>query len=84
MESCVTAVFLAVKIKPGFSDKTCVEFFNSRGGCVYVAHSCCYQAKRPNLKLEIWPKQLLGFLPLDRQTGDSNLVRTPLSLHLVI
>jgi hypothetical protein len=39
--------------------------FNSGIGCVYTNQLCCYEVKLPNLKLKIWPKQLLDSLPLD-------------------
>jgi hypothetical protein len=38
--------------------------FNSRSGCMCAMHLCCYEAKRPNLKLKTLPRQLLGSLPL--------------------
>jgi hypothetical protein len=38
--------------------------FNCRSGCMGALHLCCYEAKRPNLKLKTQPKQLLGSLPL--------------------
>ncbi len=39
--------------------------FNLRSGHLHAAHLWCYQVKLPNLKLKIWPKQLLGSLPID-------------------
>ncbi len=38
--------------------------FNSRSGCMCAKDLCCYAAKRPNLKLKTWSKQLLGYLLL--------------------
>ncbi len=38
------------------------QVFNSRSGCMCAMHLCCYEAKRPNLKLQTCPKQLLGSL----------------------
>jgi hypothetical protein len=39
--------------------------FKFRNGHVHAVHFLCYRVKMPNLKLKTWPKQLLGFLPLD-------------------
>jgi hypothetical protein len=33
--------------------------FQTRSGCMCATHFCCYEAKWPNLKLKIRPKQLL-------------------------
>jgi hypothetical protein len=35
-----------------------------RIGRACICHAIAYIAKRPNLKLSTWPKQLLGYLPL--------------------
>ncbi len=40
------------------------QVFNSKSGCTCAMHLCCYEAKRPNLKLKTRPKRLLGYLPL--------------------
>ncbi len=40
------------------------QVFDSRSGCMSAMHLCCYEVKRPNLKLKTWPEQLLGFLSL--------------------
>jgi len=39
--------------------------FNSRSGCMYAKHLLYGVAKRPNLELKTWSKQLFGYLPLD-------------------
>jgi hypothetical protein len=39
--------------------------FNSRSGCLCAMQLCCFGTKLPNLMLKTWPKQLLGYLPLD-------------------
>jgi hypothetical protein len=39
--------------------------FNFRSGNLHAAHLWCCRVKLPTLKLKIWPKQLLGSLPLD-------------------
>ncbi len=39
--------------------------FNSRSGCTHTMYFNPCKAKRPNLKLKTWPKQLLGCLTLD-------------------
>jgi hypothetical protein len=41
------------------------QVFNPRSVCVSVAHSCCYLAKRPNLKWKDRPKHASGPLLLD-------------------
>ncbi len=39
--------------------------FKSRTGCMDDMHFHCYETKLPSLKLKTWPKQVLGYLPLD-------------------
>ncbi len=39
--------------------------FNFRNGRVHAVHLLCRRVKLPNLKLKTWPKQLLGYVPLD-------------------
>ncbi len=41
------------------------KVFNSRSGCVYSMRLYCYEAKLPNLKLKMWPLQLLCYIPLN-------------------
>ncbi len=45
-----------------------VRAFNSRSGCVYIAHYICYLIKRPNLKLKNQPRELLNLLPFGYRT----------------
>ncbi len=40
------------------------RIFNFKFCHWHAEHCWCYQVKLPNLKLENWPKQLLGYLPL--------------------
>jgi hypothetical protein len=49
------------------------QVFNSRSGCLYAIHLCCYKAKRPNLKLKTLPIQLNGFLSLAFMLHDLEL-----------
>jgi len=39
--------------------------FNIRSGYVHTEHLCCNGAKLNNLMLQTWPRQPLGFIPLD-------------------
>ncbi len=41
------------------------EFSALEVAVVCFVHSCCYQTKRPNLKLKTWSKKLLGPFPLE-------------------
>jgi hypothetical protein len=41
------------------------QVFNFKSVYLHAGHLCCYQVKLPNLKLKIWPKQLLGSFPFD-------------------
>ncbi len=46
-------------------DKNLRRVFNNESGCVYLVNLCCFEAKRPNLKLKTCPEHFLGSLPLD-------------------
>ncbi len=46
---------------------------NSRSGYVPATQLPFFEMKQPNLKLRIWPKQLLGSLPLDVLFSDASL-----------
>jgi hypothetical protein len=39
--------------------------FNFRGSHLHATHLWCFHVKLLNLRLKTWPKQLLGYLPLD-------------------
>jgi hypothetical protein len=47
--------------KAQFTGRKLGRVFNSRSSCLSIMG---YEAKRPNLKLKTWPKQLKGSLPL--------------------
>ncbi len=49
---------LANRMKPG-------RVFNIRSGHLHADACLASFVKLPNLQLKTWPKQLLGYLPLD-------------------
>ncbi len=40
------------------------QVFNSRSGCIHAVYLFCNEAKRSNLELKTWPRQLSDALPL--------------------
>ncbi len=49
------------------------QVFNPRSGCMYAMCLCSCEAKRPNLELKMWHKQLLDFIPLGFTVPDPSL-----------